>query len=228
MAKTTEKKSQARDEWKDVVGCLSCGLPLEKESRKVATEIGDVCPHCVDKRGHLKTYDEVFDRLVDDYFVKEKRMSRDEAEKAARAHLKKVPAWKEGKTIVELASSAGTFNTLLTAAKAAGLVDTLNGKGPLTMFAPTDEAFAKLPKGTVEGLLKDKNRLKSVLTYHVSAGRLYAEDVVKRKSIKTVQGGSISVDTSKGVMLDNANVIKTDLEATDGVVHIIDNVLIPK
>lgn len=188
MAKTKESRKSAQEGWKDVVGCMSCGLPVESEARKAATEIGDVCPHCVDKAGHLKSYDEVFERLVTQHFMAKMRMSRPEAEDAAKKHLAKVSAWRTEKTLVQVAQEAGTFDTLLTAAKAAGLVDTLNGKGPLTIFAPTDEAFAKLPAGTVEGLPKDTNKLTAVLTYHVAPGRLHASDVTKIRRIKTAEG----------------------------------------
>lgn len=133
------------------------------------------------------------------------------------------------KDIVDTAVGAGSFNTLVTAVKEAGLVETLKGDGPFTVFAPTDEAFAKIPKATLEGLLKDKEALKKVLLYHVVSGKVMAGDVVKVKSAKTVQGSSAKV-TVKGdkVMIDNANVVKTDIACTNGVIHVIDTVIMPK
>ncbi len=134
-----------------------------------------------------------------------------------------------GKDIVDTAVSAGSFKTLATALTTAGLVDTLKGQGPFTVFAPTDEAFAKLPKGTVEALLKDKKKLTAILTYHVVPGKVLAKDVVKLKGAKTVNGKSVKITAGKaGVTIDNANVVKTDIECTNGVIHIIDNVIIPK
>jgi uncharacterized surface protein with fasciclin (FAS1) repeats len=130
--------------------------------------------------------------------------------------------------IVDTAVAAGSFETLVAAVKAAGLVEVLKGDGPFTVFAPTDEAFAKLPPGTVEALLKDKEKLTAILTYHVVPGRVMAADVVKLASAKTVQGQSIAVDTSSGVKVDNANVIKTDIQASNGVIHVIDSVIIPQ
>lgn len=129
--------------------------------------------------------------------------------------------------IVDTAVAAGSFNTLVTAVKAAGLVDTLKGPGPFTVFAPTDEAFAKLPAGTLDALLKDKEKLKAVLTYHVVAGKVMAADVAKLSSAKTVQGGTLKIDTSNGVKVGNAKVVKADVAATNGVIHVIDTVLIP-
>lgn len=133
----------------------------------------------------------------------------------------------EEKNIVQTAMDAGSFKTLLTAAQSAGLVETLSGSGPFTVFAPTDEAFAKLPKGTVESLLKDKAKLTAILTYHVVPGKMKAEDVVKQKSLKTVQGKELRVDLSQGVMIGTAKVVKTDINASNGVIHVIDSVLIP-
>jgi uncharacterized surface protein with fasciclin (FAS1) repeats len=125
--------------------------------------------------------------------------------------------------------SAGSFNTLVTAVKAAGLVDTLKGPGPFTVFAPTDEAFAKLPAGTVESLLENPEKLKQILLYHVVAGKVMAADVVKIKEAKTVQGSSAKVKVSgSNVMIDNANVVKTDIETDNGVIHVIDTVILPK
>jgi len=130
--------------------------------------------------------------------------------------------------IVETAIAAGSFKTLVTAVKAAGLVETLSGKGPFTVFAPTDDAFAKLPAGTVEGLLKDIPKLKSILTYHVVAGKVTAADVMKLKTAKTVQGQNVSIDTKGGVKIEGANVVKADVMADNGVIHVIDKVILPK
>ena len=132
------------------------------------------------------------------------------------------------KNIVETATAAGSFKTLLKAVQAAGLVDTLSKGGPFTVFAPSDEAFAKLPAGTLDGLLKDKKKLTAVLTYHVVPGKIMAKDVMKLKKAKTVQGQEITIDTKAGVKVDNAKVVKTDIEATNGVIHIIDAVILPK
>ena len=135
------------------------------------------------------------------------------------------------KNIVETAVTAGTFNTLVAAAKAAGLAETLSTGGPFTVFAPTDEAFAKLPKGTVEDLLKpeNKDKLASILKYHVVSGRVYADQVVKLTEANTLLGKTVAVklDHAK-VMIGNANVVKTDIETTNGVVHVIDTVLLPQ
>jgi uncharacterized surface protein with fasciclin (FAS1) repeats len=130
--------------------------------------------------------------------------------------------------IVDTAIAVGSFKTLVTAVKAAGLVDTLKSKGPFTVFAPTDEAFAKLPKGTVEGLLKDIPKLKAVLTYHVVAGKVMAADVIKLKSAQTVQGQEVTIDASEGVKVNDATVTKADIVTDNGVIHIIDKVLLPK
>jgi uncharacterized surface protein with fasciclin (FAS1) repeats len=133
------------------------------------------------------------------------------------------------KNIVETAVEAGQFNTLVAAVKAAGLVETLSGKGPFTVFAPTDDAFAKLPEGTVEALLKDKDKLTAILTYHVAAGNYKAGDVVKMKAIETVNGKSLMIKVMDGkVKIDNAYVIKTDIETSNGVIHVIDAVVITK
>ncbi len=129
--------------------------------------------------------------------------------------------------IVETAVAAGKFNTLVAAVKAAGLVDVLSGPGPFTVFAPTDEAFSKLPAGTIENLLKDKEQLTAVLTYHVVAGKVMAADVVNLSSAKTVQGGTLAINAEHGVKIDNANVIQADVTCDNGVIHIIDSVLIP-
>jgi uncharacterized surface protein with fasciclin (FAS1) repeats len=131
--------------------------------------------------------------------------------------------------IVETAVSAGSFNTLVAAVKAAGLVETLKGAGPYTVFAPTDEAFKKLPAGTVEALLKDKAKLTAILTYHVVPGTVMAADVVKLKDAKTVQGQKVLIRAGKdGVMIDNAKVVKTDIVTSNGVIHVIDTVILPK
>jgi uncharacterized surface protein with fasciclin (FAS1) repeats len=135
--------------------------------------------------------------------------------------------------IVDTAVAAGNFKTLVTAVKAAELVDTLKSNGPFTVFAPTDDAFAKLPKGTVEGLLKDIPKLKAVLTYHVVAGKVMAADVVKLKTAKTVQGQDVKIDASKwhlhkNVKINDANVIKADIATDNGVIHVIDKVILPK
>ncbi|MEB3181557.1 MAG: fasciclin domain-containing protein [Nostocaceae cyanobacterium] len=129
--------------------------------------------------------------------------------------------------IVDTAASAGSFGTLVAAIKAANLVDTLKGSGPFTVFAPTDEAFAKLPKGTVDALLKDIPKLKKILTYHVVSGKVMAADVVKMKSATTVQGSDVKIDASNGVKVNDATVATPDIAADNGVIHIIDTVLIP-
>ncbi|OYT88751.1 MAG: hypothetical protein CFE43_20870 [Burkholderiales bacterium PBB3] len=133
----------------------------------------------------------------------------------------------QAKDIVDTAVAAGSFKTLATALGAAGLVDTLKGKGPFTVFAPTDEAFAKIPKADLDALLKDKAKLTAVLTYHVVAGKVMAADV-KAGKVKTVQGSELTVATMGGVMVDSAKVVKTDIAADNGVIHVIDTVLMPK
>ena len=132
-----------------------------------------------------------------------------------------------GKDIVDTAVSAGTFETLVAAVKAAGLVDTLKSEGPFTVFAPNDEAFAKLPEGTVEALLADPTKLASILTYHVVSGKTVAADVTAG-SIATVQGQELTVDTSDGVSINGAKVIAADVMTSNGVIHVIDTVLIPQ
>ena len=129
--------------------------------------------------------------------------------------------------IVDTAVAAGDFRTLVAALKAAGLVDTLKGKGPFTVFAPTDEAFAKIPKADLDALLNNKAKLTAVLTYHVVAGKVMAKDV-KAGKMKTVQGGESTIATAGGVTVDDAKVIKTDIVADNGVIHVIDSVLMPK
>ncbi|WP_221076274.1 fasciclin domain-containing protein [Agarivorans aestuarii] len=135
------------------------------------------------------------------------------------------------KDVVDVAVENGSFTTLVTAVKAAGLVDTLKGEGPFTVFAPTDEAFAKLPEGTVEMLLmpENKDKLIAVLTYHVVAGKVMAADVVNIDSATTVQGGMLAVSTSgESVMINNAKVVAADVKASNGVIHVVDTVLLPK
>ncbi len=131
--------------------------------------------------------------------------------------------------IVDTAVAAGSFNTLVTAVKAADLVDTLKGAGPFTVFAPNDAAFAKVPAADLEALLKDKAALGKVLTYHVVAGKVMASDVVKLTSAKTVQGQDLKIAVKDGVVyVDGAKVISTDIETSNGVIHVIDSVVLPK
>jgi len=130
--------------------------------------------------------------------------------------------------IVETAIGAGSFKTLVAAVKAAGLVETLSGPGPFTVFAPNDEAFAKLGLGTIDGLLQDIPKLKGVLTCHVVQGKFMASDLVKLSSALTVQGQSLSIDTRDGVKVDGAKVVQTDISADNGVIHVIDSVILPK
>ena len=143
-------------------------------------------------------------------------------------HKKK--SYDHGSDIVGTAIDAGSFNTLAAALKAAGLIDTLRGEGPFTVFAPTDEAFAKLPEGTVESLLQpeNKDKLISILTYHVVPGKVKAKDVVNLTSAKSVEGDTIDIKVKDGtVYVDNAEVVKTDVMATNGVIHVIDSVILP-
>jgi uncharacterized surface protein with fasciclin (FAS1) repeats len=138
---------------------------------------------------------------------------------------------KAAKDIVDTAVDAGAFKTLAAALEAADLIETLKGKGPFTVFAPTDEAFAKLPEGTVEDLLKPENKEKlvSILTYHVVAGNVMAADVVKLKKAKTVQGSEVKIEVKDGkVKVDDANVTKTDIKCKNGVIHVIDAVILPR
>lgn len=130
------------------------------------------------------------------------------------------------KDIVDTAIGAGSFKTLVAAVQAAGLVDTLKGAGPFTVFAPTDEAFAAIPKDQLDALLKDKAKLTAVLTYHVVAGKVMAKDV-KAGEVKSVQGDTIKVTTDGGVKVDAARVVKTDIEASNGVTHVLDKVIMP-
>ena len=132
--------------------------------------------------------------------------------------------------IVDTAVNAGQFKTLVAAVTAAGLVDTLKGTGPFTVFAPTDEAFAKLPEGTVESLLKPENKSKlvAILTYHVLPGKVMSGDIAGKKlSVATVQGGQVSVNAMSGVMINDANVVTADIAASNGVIHVIDKVILP-
>ena len=133
----------------------------------------------------------------------------------------------QAKDIVDTAVAAGDFKTLAVALEKAGLVDTLKGKGPFTVFAPTDAAFAKVPKKDLDALLADKSKLTSVLTYHVVPGSVMAKDV-KAGKVKTVQGSELTLSTSGGVKVDGANVVKTDIVADNGVIHVIDTVVMPK
>jgi uncharacterized surface protein with fasciclin (FAS1) repeats len=133
----------------------------------------------------------------------------------------------QAKDIVETAVAAGDFKTLAVALEKAGLVDTLKGKGPFTVFAPTDAAFAKVPKKDLDALLADKSKLAAVLTYHVVPGSVMAKDV-KAGKVKTVQGSDLTVSTSGGVKVDGANVTKADIVADNGVIHVIDSVVLPK
>jgi uncharacterized surface protein with fasciclin (FAS1) repeats len=129
--------------------------------------------------------------------------------------------------IVDTAVSAGSFNTLVAAVKAANLVETLKGPGPFTVFAPTDEAFAKLPAGTVDSLLQDIPQLTKILTYHVVSGKVLSSDVVKIDKATTVEGSDLKIDASNGVKVNNATVVSPDVEADNGVIHVIDTVLLP-
>jgi uncharacterized surface protein with fasciclin (FAS1) repeats len=155
-------------------------------------------------------------------------------EKCAKNQVTTVAFKKEAKEvqldIVDTAVKAGSFKTLAAALKAAGLVETLKGKGPFTVFAPTDEAFEKLPAGTVETLLKpeNKDKLVAILTYHVVAGNVKAADVVKLKTAKTVQGQTVAIDAKDGVKINHAKVVKADIDCGNGVIHVIDTVLLPK
>ena len=152
------------------------------------------------------------------------------ARAAAQVHVQTVAHKAAANDIVDTAVGAGDFATLVAAVKAAGLVETLKGPGPFTVFAPTDAAFAKLPPGTVESLLKpeNKDKLVAVLTYHVVPGKVMAADVVKLTEAPTVQGAKAKVKVENGgVMIDNAKVVKTDIETSNGVIHVIDAVILP-
>lgn len=147
----------------------------------------------------------------------------------AASALLALPMVGRAQTVVEVAAGNPDFSTLVTAIKAADLAETLSGAGPFTVFAPTNAAFAKLPAGTVENLLKPENKdqLVAVLTYHVVAGKVLAADVVKLKTAKTVNGKAVTIDTKKGVMVNNATVTTTDIAASNGVIHVIDTVILP-
>ncbi len=147
------------------------------------------------------------------------------------APITAAPAAAQTKDIVDTAVAAGSFKTLAAALKAAGLIETLKGPGPFTVFAPTDEAFAKLPAGTVETLLKPENKAKltRILTYHVVAGKVMAADAAKLTSAKAVSGDTLTIAASGGgVTIDNAKVVKADIAASNGVIHVIDTVILPK
>ncbi len=135
----------------------------------------------------------------------------------------------DSKDIVATAQEAGSFSTLIAAVEAAGLVETLQGDGPFTVFAPTDEAFAALPEGTVEDLLKPENldRLTAILTYHVVPGKVMSGDLSDDMEAATVQGSSVTIDLDNGVMVDQATVVAADVEASNGVIHVIDQVILP-
>ena len=132
------------------------------------------------------------------------------------------------KNIIETAVSAGTFKTLITAVTAAGLVDTLSGTGPFTVFAPNDDAFAKLPKETLDEVLADKEQLTKILTYHVVAGKKMAADISNITKAETLQGSDVTIDAMGGVKVNDAEVVTADIECSNGVIHAIDTVLIPK
>ncbi len=148
---------------------------------------------------------------------------------ALAGHHEEMAEGKASADIVDTAVAAGDFDTLVTAVKAAGLVETLKGEGPFTVFAPTDEAFAKIPKEDLQALLADKQKLQAVLTYHVVPGKVMAADVAKLSSAKTVQGQDVHIDASNGgVRVDDAQVVQTDIMTSNGVIHVIDTVMLPK
>ena len=130
--------------------------------------------------------------------------------------------------LVETATQAGSFKTLVKAVQEAGLAGTLSSPGPYTVFAPSDEAFAKLPQGTIENLMKDRERLKAILTYHVVQGKLAAADVARLPTLKTVQGQEIRIDAREGVKVNEARVVQTDIPADNGIIHVIDRVIMPR
>jgi uncharacterized surface protein with fasciclin (FAS1) repeats len=132
------------------------------------------------------------------------------------------------KTIVQTAIDSGMFNTLVSAIKEANLAETLNGSDYFTVFAPTDEAFAKLPEGKIDDLMKDKETLVKILTYHVIPGKMMAKDIVEKESLKTAQGEDVRINSENGVMINDAKVTEADIECSNGVIHIIDSVLMPK
>lgn len=140
-----------------------------------------------------------------------------------------MPAENPTRNIVEIAVGAGSFNTLVAAVQAAGLVETLSGEGPFTVFAPTDEAFARIPEADLQALLADKEALTAVLTYHVVPGKVMAADVISLSSATTVNGQDVEIKVRDGkVTIDGANVVSTDIEATNGVIHVIDQVILPQ
>ena len=147
---------------------------------------------------------------------------------AGNCGVKQAQLAKASSDIVDTAVAAGQFQTLVAAVQAAGLVEALKGEGPFTVFAPTDEAFAKLPAGTVDALLKDPEKLGAILKYHVVAGKVTAADVAKIQEARTLQGQTLTIDTKKGVRIDNAKVMAADIECSNGVIHVIDTVLLPK
>ncbi|MEY8840273.1 fasciclin domain-containing protein [Cribrihabitans sp. XS_ASV171] len=157
-------------------------------------------------------------------------MLRTTAISTTAALLMGTAAFAMSKDIVDTAQGAGDFSTLLAAAEAAGLVETLKGDGPFTVFAPTDAAFAALPEGTVESLLmpENKDQLASILTYHVVPGKVMSGDLSDGMTPTTVQGGEITIDLGEGVMVNDANVVNADIEASNGVIHVIDKVIMPK
>jgi uncharacterized surface protein with fasciclin (FAS1) repeats len=160
-----------------------------------------------------------------------KRIIRSSFAALALIAVTAMPAHTQNKDIVDTAVGAGNFKTLAAALQAAGLVETLKGPGPFTVFAPTDEAFAKLPAGTVENLLKPENKekLQAVLTYHVVPGKVMAAQVTKMNSAKTVQGQNVRIQVSNGkVKIDEATVVTADINASNGVIHVIDSVILPK
>lgn len=144
--------------------------------------------------------------------------------------LAAAPVMAGGSDIVDTAVGAGTFNTLVAAVSAADLADVLKSEGPFTVFAPTDDAFAALPEGTVENLLKPENKdqLVAILTYHVVPGKVMSSDLVDDMKAATVQGSPVTIDLDNGVMVDGATVVAADIEATNGVIHVIDSVILPK
>jgi uncharacterized surface protein with fasciclin (FAS1) repeats len=148
---------------------------------------------------------------------------------AAHAHDHGMKKEGASKDIVSIASGDDQFSTLVAAVQAAGLVETLQGEGPFTVFAPTNDAFAKLPEGTVEDLLKPENKekLTSILTYHVVPGKVMSSDLSGTMNVATVEGSEVSIDATDGVKVDNATVVKADIEASNGVIHVIDTVIMP-
>lgn len=147
---------------------------------------------------------------------------------ASAGNYGKMRADKTAMDIVDTAIAAGSFKILVTAVQAANLVDTLKGDGPYTVFAPTDEAFDKIPADELQALLENTDALTKVLTYHVVPGKVMANDVIHTRSAKTLQGQSVEISTADGVRIDNAKIVKTDIETSNGVIHVIDTVIFPK